>query len=347
MTPSEGSSQTEDAFSFDQIGKNDALIVATVPRPQTDASSEIHKDLDLSSKWLSRAFLACVLTSRNKVEAAEYALDQAKSLFRTMARINDAQILMAQLILLGILHSHGQSKLAGTLLEQARNLVRQAYDLADPIVTVTTWCHAIHDQSLSNTPIRSHELDDAHTALSARYGPASPNALAALYALSFTQLSDQRLDEGARNLHVLRNLATSVLGATHLVTIASLTAHARVLHELGQISPAINLMLDAGRRFEVALGRNHPLRLDQQRRLAAMYKDEGGKEGQIEEIYREVLKGRISALGCNHPYTSGSYTELIEFLRLKGKMDDAEKIGRNYEHMRIDGQYSVEFLESY
>lgn len=349
LTPSENSPQTEEVSKTHENVQleQDAPSISVSTKSQPSCYLGAPYDLENSCKWLSYAFLACVLSSQGKAEAAEHVLHQTYNQFQRMTKLDDAQILVAQLILLGILHSHGQSALAGILLDQARKLILGAYDVADPIVTVTLWCHAIHGQSLSNTPIGSTELSNAHASLCASHGSSSPNALAALYALCFTQLSEGHLIDASRNLDHLGNTATSTLGPNHLITIGSLTARARALDCLGEVEAAIDLMLDAGGRYELLLGRNHPLRLDNRRRLASMYKKLVDKETDIEKIYSEVLNGRIQMLGPNHPYTSGSLLELVEFLNQRGKKDRAEEIERSFQHLRLDGHYSVEFLGSY
>jgi phosphatidylserine/phosphatidylglycerophosphate/cardiolipin synthase-like enzyme len=68
---------------------------------------------------------------------------------------------------------------------------------------------------------------------------------------------------------------------------------------------------------EPTLGSDHPFRLECKRRLAVYYEKNGQKE-LMEELYWDVLRGRIRMLGKGHPYTRGAKDDLIKLLKEQG-----------------------------
>jgi hypothetical protein len=69
------------------------------------------------------------------------------------------------------------------------------------------------------------------------------------------------------------------------------------------------------------LGRSHPHRLESKRRLALMYR-EIGQVSLMEELYWDVLRGRIKMLGPEHSYTEGMRVDLVELLKELGKWNE-------------------------
>ena len=69
------------------------------------------------------------------------------------------------------------------------------------------------------------------------------------------------------------------------------------------------------------LGRSHPYRLELKRRLARLYEEIGEKE-QMEDLYWDVLKGRIKMLGTEHPYTAGAKADVEKLLKELGQWNE-------------------------
>lgn len=302
-----------------------------------------------SRQWLSRCFLACILSAEGKVNPSKTFLDDAKVQYWQMARSNDRQLLTAQIVLISVLHSHGQLDMAGTLIDQAYYILEQYYDNQSPMIIVANYFRVGARQRLKQSSIQTSSLAQAHKKLSSSFGPTSSHALAALYSLAFLQIVRKEYESAESSSRQLYDLARQTFDPYHLITIASLTARARALKYLKRPREAIPLLVDATERDTIALGYSHPLRLDHRRRLANTYRDLGDSDNVqlVESIYREVFEARKQMLGIDHPYTRGILQQLLEFLRERDRAVEAQEMeemfttGRGGQgfHVRVIGSY--------
>jgi hypothetical protein len=104
-------------------------------------------------------------------------------------------------------------------------------------------------------------------------------------------------------------------------SITALTTLARAQSNLGEDDKAIETYKKAIHDCRYTLGRSHPFRLEAMRRLAVMYEKKGQKE-EMEPLYWDVLRGRITMLGHHHPWTEGSKDDLIALLKDLEKWED-------------------------
>lgn len=266
-----------------------------------------------------------------------------------MAQSNDTQLLTAQIVLVSILHSHGQLDMAGTLIDQAYRILEHHFNNHSPILTVANYLKIGARQELRQSSIQPSSLASAHETLSADFGPASSHALAALYSLAFLQIVRKEYLDAESNLRKLYDLSKDTLDSYHLITIASLTARARVLTHLHRPREAIPLLVDATERDTISLGYSHPLRMDHRRRLANTYRDLGDPKHLqlVESIYREVFEARKQMLGSNHPYTRGILQTLLDFLRDRGRVSEAREMEEIFDTAKPGQGFHVEVIGSY
>lgn len=300
-----------------------------------------------SRLWLSRCFLACIIAAGNQRDLLSQALDAAQQEFEKLARSNDSQLLTVQIVLISILHSHGQLDMAGCLIDQAFHILERHFKDQPAFLSVAQFFKLGARQELEKSSMDTSTLIKAHESICSTFGPTSAHALAALYSLGFFQIirKEHQLAEG--NLRNLYALAAATLDPCHLITIASLTALARVLTYLNRPQEAITLLNDATERDTIALGYSHPLRLDHRRRLANTYRKLGEKLQLVESIYREVFEARRQMLGNDHPYTRGILQTLMVFLQEGGRGSEAQELEEQFPLGRGGQGFHVSVIRSY
>ncbi|KAL9624453.1 MAG: hypothetical protein Q9160_001416 [Pyrenula sp. 1 TL-2023] len=300
-----------------------------------------------SRLWLSRCFLACIIAAGNQYDLLSQALDAAQQEFEKLARSNDSQLLTAQIVLISILHSHGQLDMAGRLIDQAFRILERHYKDQPAFLSVAHFFRLGARQELAKSSMETSTLIKAHESICSTFGPTSAHALAALYSLGFFQIIRKDYQLAEANLRNLFALAAATLDPCHLITTASLTALARVLTYLNRPHEAITLLNDATERDTIALGYSHPLRLDHRRRLANTYRDLGEKLQLVESIYREVFEARREMLGNDHPYTRGILQTLMDFLRERDRESEAQELEEQFPLGRGGQGFHVSVIRSY
>lgn len=290
------------------------------------------RDYDAATRWVARCFLACIYKTRGQVEFGEKSLADAATAFESMLIRRDGLILTALHLMVTILHQHDQGEIAKSIVHSATEVAERILGPEDPLKLILQFEEAASDLKLGQSSIRSGHLRKIFVHFEAELTIRHPWTLVALYNLAWMLLWEGSYSEDkqeAQALYIeaedklqrLYKESCSSLSPLHMQSITALTALSRAQYNQDQKDAAIETMQHAINDCKYTLGRSHPFRLEAKRRLAVFYGETGRKE-EMEELYWDVLQGRLMMLGRNHSWTDDARTDLTNLLKELGKWDE-------------------------
>src|SRR5271155_4877521 len=290
------------------------------------------RDYDAATRWVARCFSACIYKTRGQIEFGEKSLADAATAFEGMLIRRDGLILTALHLMVTILHQHDQGEIAKSIVHSATEVAERILGPEDPLRLTLQFEEAASDRKLGQSSIRSGLLRKIFVDFEAELTIRHPWTLVALYNLAWMLLWEGSYSEDkqeAQALYIeaedklqrLYKESCSSLSPLHMQSITALTALSRAQYNQGRKDAAIETMLHAINDCKYTLGRSHPFRLEAKRRLAVFYGETGRKE-EMEQLYWDILHGRLMMLGRNHPWTDGARTDLTNLLKELGKWDE-------------------------
>lgn len=285
------------------------------------ASTDSHGE---AWRWIAFCFASCMAMSRGDAELSHHFLDVAAAEFEEMLAKHDCLILTGLNLMLSILHMHDQESIAESVVHSALKVAERLRPADDPIRATIKWMTTVAARKLEESGGNGEvltQLESIYEGLEEDLGGENPSTLAALYNFAWMLCFEERLAEAEQKLHKLYASSSSSLGPTHMQSITTLTTLSRAQAGQGNYKAAIQTIQTAIRDSEPTLGRSHPHCLESKRRLALMYKDIG-EVPLMEDLYWDVLKGRIKMLGPEHSYTEGMRVDLVELLKQLGKWNE-------------------------
>lgn len=275
-------------------------------------------------RWMALCFGACIQMSRGDIELSAKFLDGASTEFEKMLLKNDCLILMSLNQLLSILHMHDQGSIAETIVQSALSVAERVLSTDNPIRAAIAWMVTVAGRTIQKGGRNGEvllNLQQIHQTFERELGATSPTTIASWYNVAWMLCFEGQWEEAEAMLHLLYDTSKSALGSMHMQTIMVLSTLSRAQSRQGNYAAAINTIEKAIRDSESTLGCNHPHRLESKRRLALMYQ-EMGEKGRMEELYWDVLKGRIQMLGTQHLWTISAKEDLEDLLKELGKWNE-------------------------
>lgn len=290
------------------------------------------RDYDAATRWVARCFLACIYKTRGQVEFGEKSLADAATAFESMLIRRDGLILTALHLMVTILHQHDQGEIAKSIVHSATAVAERILGPEDPLKLILQFEEAASDLKLGQSSIRSGHLRKIFVHFEAELTIRHPWTLVALYNLAWMLLWEGSYSEDKQEAQALYIEAEDKLqrlykescfslSPLHMQSITALTALSRAQYNQDRKDAAIETMQHAINDCKYTLGRSHPFRLEAKRRLAVFYGETGRKE-EMEELYWDVLQGRLMMLGRNHSWTDDARTDLTNLLKELGKWDE-------------------------
>ncbi|OAL35076.1 hypothetical protein AYO20_05553 [Fonsecaea nubica] len=312
----------------------DSSAASTMSVP---ASSRGHEH---SWKWVARCFAACIYLRRGDHTLSQRSLADADAEFKQMlVPRQDPKVLLALNQTLQILQMHDQGDITKTIMQSAYLVAERSLGPSHPITTIVRWMVYVANGQMRNCDITSDTLGEVYEEMVQRYGPEDSRSIASQYCHGFMLNVERKLQEAEQVLRQVYKISSTVLGPKHLQSISALTNLHRALERQNRLDEAIAVLRCAVRDSQDTLGDNHPRRLESLRLLALLYQRKGYLD-LTEELYWQVVDGRVKMLGKNHTFTQGMKRDLEQFLQERGKWTIEQKI------IKPDGSVEVVASES-
>ena len=288
-------------------------------------------------KWPARCYMVAMAVRRGDVRGAQHIQAEADREFEQMIVSNEAQLLTTAQLVTSMLAMHGQNELNQKILRNALDVASRHMDADHPVMVYLQYLTLIlgDPEALHGTNITASRMELAYRDCDKRYGTSHPFTVQTLYAYGwsmkyFKAEEGGDVDQAAEILHAAHQQAIPVFGKLHMQTTSALATYAGVLSMLGRKKEAIlhfrTVIEDTG----VILGLLHPYRLEAMRRLAITLREEEELDAvvipslEIEELYRDVLRGRCRTLGRTHEYTSGARDDYEDVCETRGTWVERE-----------------------
>jgi tetratricopeptide (TPR) repeat protein len=272
-------------------------------------------------RWMAFCFGACIHMSRGDTELSTKLLASAAEELEEMLSKYDPLTLMSLNLMLSILHMHDQGSIAERIVRSAFEVAQRVLSVDDGIRVTIEWMVTVAGRTLQKGGEVLVKLERIHQAFDTTLGTSSPTTIASLYNVAWMLCCEGRWQEAEETLQDLYERSSASLGTMHLQSTMALATLSRAQSRQGKYTAAINTIKLSIRDSVSTLGRSHPYRLELKRRLALMYQDIGKKE-LMEDLYWDVLKGRIKMLGTEHPYTAGAKADVEELLKELGQWNE-------------------------
>jgi hypothetical protein len=286
------------------------------PAMSLPASSRGH---DHSWRWVARCFAACIYLRRGNHTLSRHSLADADAEFeRMLAPRQDPKVLLALNQTVQILQMHDQGDLTKTIMTSAYYVALRTLGPDDPLTTMVRWMVYVADGQMRDRDITSATLRALHERFVHRHGAEDPRAIASLYCYGFMLNVEAQPQRAEHVLREVYDVSARILGPRHLQSISALTNLHRALHRQDRLDEAVAVLARAIHDSRDTLGENHPRRLESIRLLALLYKQQGRLD-LTEQLYWQVLDGRVKMLGKNHAYTQGMKVDLEALLKEMGK----------------------------
>ncbi|KAJ9606628.1 hypothetical protein H2200_008636 [Cladophialophora chaetospira] len=299
------------------------------------ASSRGH---DHSWRWVARCFAACIYLRRGNQTLSRRSLADADAEFeRMLVPRQDPKVLLALNQTLQILQMHDQGELTKRIMGSAYYVVERVLGPDDPLTTIVRWMVYVANGQMRDRDITSTTIRDVHEQFVTRHGYEDPRSIASQYCYGFMLNVEYNLPEAEHVLREVYSVSSRALGPRHLQSISALTNLHRALQRQGRIDEAITVLARAILDSRDTLGENHPRRLESIRLLALLYKQQGNLE-LTEQLYWQVLEGRVKMLGKNHAYTQGMKADLEALLKEMGKWTVTKRVEKRGHSARGGGR---------
>ena len=303
-----------------------------------DPSVSIHPDTDQVSEYQACCYAACMYGTQEKYELLAKSLQRADQIFEKMIRENNSMTLLSALLALTILHAHNRGSMAASIIRSAYLVACRAIGEGNSVSLTLEWLTAAAGTKLAQCRVKTATLRAVHADHKRHFGESHQHSIVSLYCLAFNLILDKEFAEAETNFSRLAEICSLTLGKKHLQTVSALNGLSRAQTRQGKHEVAIATLkqsLDSH-----PLGINHPYRLESMRRLALIYKKIDQKE-RAEQIYWEVLVGRIKTLGRSHSETENARAQLERLLKETGKWDDEGVMASQVQRLFDDERATV------
>ncbi|KIW66971.1 hypothetical protein PV04_06251 [Phialophora macrospora] len=301
------------------------------PAMSLPASSRGH---DHSWRWVARCFAACIYLRRGNHTLSRHSLADADAEFeRMLVPRQDPKVLLALNQTVQILQMHDQGDLTKTIMTSAYYVALRILGPDDPLTTMVRWMVYVADGQMRDRDITSATLRTLHERFVHRHGAEDPRAIASLYCYGFMLNVEAQPQHAEHVLREVYDVSARILGPRHLQSISALTNLHRALHRQDRLDEAVAVLTRAIHDSRDTLGENHPRRLESIRLLALLYKQQGRLD-LTEQLYWQVLEGRVKMLGKNHAYTQGMKVDLEALLKEMGKWTVRKRVQRRRSRSR-------------
>ena len=136
-----------------------------------------------------------------------------------------------------------------------------------------------------------------------------------------------KYDEAGGRLKEALSIRRRLLGASHRVTLTSVSNLAMLYQDQGRYADAEPLFKEALAGYHKALGDGHPNTLHSVNNLAMLYQAQG-RYAEAEQLFKEALAGNRKAFGDAHPRTLTSVSNLAWLYKDQGRYAEAESMAR-------------------
>ncbi|ETN46967.1 uncharacterized protein HMPREF1541_01157 [Cyphellophora europaea CBS 101466] len=282
----------------------------------------------------------------NDFAFARWDLERASHEFHAMLSKGDPNVLIALNQTVMVLSMHNWGNITPTILSSATKGTEQALGSSHPINILIRFIIRMssgntmyaNDQITSPTLkgvwqafVHGWTSEDGQRIIHAE-GEAGRRAIPAMYCFA-SLLCAEAVNEHnpakravmlAECEYTLKNcyqLACATFQKKHLQTVQVMVKLQLCLERQERIPEAIEWTERAVRDGEETLGKWHPRQLETKRILAELYRRDARHGQAVEDIYWDVLEGRIRMLGKKHESTMAIKQTLEQFLKDRGRWE--------------------------
>jgi hypothetical protein len=258
--------------------------------------------------------LFCIYRGQNRHQEADYTIRQAYRVYGSLIQQRHEQALACLNLVLNVLFMHNRTEEAREILQGARDAAVRHLDDEDPIVITINFMIQQSASTVKESGIDVNTLRKVYRQFFNTESLEHPFTLLAGYNLAWRlAMDDNTMFEAYHILSTIQQVAERRLSKTHSQLIAILITKARVIHDLGQLVEGERAMSEAMKSVAHGYHELHPYHLEAKRRHAGMLSDIGCVE-QAQHKLKEVAIGRVEVLGCEHPFSRASVSEVRDFL---------------------------------
>ncbi len=298
---------------------------------------------------------------------AEDALRQASVELESMLDADDEKVILTLNQTLMVLHQHDQAEIVRKIMESAHEVAQRCLGGQHPIEVLTRMMVLAADPDVlkyhgEEHGITSEVIGSAWQAYVAILEKKEQDlrALGAMYSYGYMlnieserngSLDHPKLILGEQVLRRCYELSCQRLGKRHLQSIQCLIALRLNLERQGRTDEAIAVAERVLEDSLDTLGKSHPRRLETMRNLAvtllAKYEEceQQADVERAEQLYWEVLQGRVRMLGREHKWTVQMKSDYVELLKWDEKWKEAEE-GPCEEREVVEELFDWDMLDS-
>jgi hypothetical protein len=261
-------------------------------------------------KWVARSFLACMKLSCGDETLSSLSLVDAATEFERMLQNEDPLLLTATQLVATMLAMHSQGDIAKRVLQASSDVCERLRSHDDPVrIIVTLWTDNAKDGGLKESDIDSDSVRGAYDQLLRTLGESHPYTIQASYAYGWLLKYEGDAAMAETVLEKTYQLSCSVFCPQHLQSIFALASLAGAQMFLDKKEQAMRHFETVIRDASSTLGPSHPYTLEAKRRLGVLILEQEAAEDitipsqQVEQLYWDVLAGRVKMLGRRHDYT--------------------------------------------
>ena len=321
----------------DALNRDRESFVWTGPAHRTTLrGQECAISVEPSVSFLRECLGACIVRGQGFCETANDLMHGAVQVFRSMIVRSDPYCLTALNLLLAVFESVGQRPMVEKVL---RDILKTSDELEreGPInVTIRFMLEIVGGQA-RQSQYNVHRLWKVYYELCDLCGIDSPSALAGLYHVAWSLALDK--DTRREAWTILKDLNVKcelTLGRGHFQTITSMTTSARVLYHLGEQWQAALMINQAIQRLDLMYEDFHPYRLEARARQAKLLMKLGGSHD-VESILQDVVRQQAEILGVHNTRTQSTLATLQDFLKNKGRSQEAYSLPEILERISNSG----------
>ena len=297
------------------------------------------RDHDEPWKFVGACYAVCYNLTRHRLDPAnskaaqiaDMGMRDADMHFETMLRRDDPAIVMTLNQMMLVLAMHNQGDISRTIMQSAAAVARRVLSSDNPLILFTQFLvFATEPPKLrAQREINSHDICGIWQYYVSQYGEANIRSIGTMYTygyiLNVEAFRDDHMDKLKVSEAILRrchelSCQTLHLGAQNLQSVQTLSNLHLNLKRQDRTEEAITCLKQAIADSRECLGQMHPKRLLLKMNLAEILVERGPSyESVAEELFWQVLEGRIKMLGREHQYTKEIEWVIKEFLDDRGR----------------------------
>ena len=288
-----------------------------------------------SVSFLRECLSVCIVQGQGFPQTADALMHSAVREFQNIISRGDAYCLTALNLLIAMFESVGQRPLAETILQKILETVSAPTESESPVTDTIRFLLDIMSGQARQSPYDTDRMLHVYRRLCELWGADSPSALVGLYHVAWTLALVNDINSRREAWRILKQLNVKcemTLGRHHFQTITSMTTSARVLYHLGEHWQAAFMINKAIERLDRMYEDFHPYRLEARSRQAKLLmKLEGSHD--VETILQDVVRQQAAILGVQNSRTQSTLTTLQDFLKSKGRSQEAHNLPKFLERV--------------